>query len=198
MVRQRVSEIIKSAVEKARSAGLIPDVGEDVEVVVDLPKRPEWGDFATPVALVLAQKFKKNPREIAAAIHSQLEVGTGLLDKADIAGAGFINLTLSNEFWQSFLKQVLDEGQGFGRQPRNGKKVLVEFVSANPTGPLHVGHARNAVVGDVVASLLDAAGWDVEREFYVNDVGGQIENLGRSVWLRYGELRGFLEFPEIQ
>jgi arginyl-tRNA synthetase len=151
---------------------------------LERPKSAEHGDFATNLALVLAKPLKQNPRAIAAQIIEALPT-SDYIAKTEIAGAGFINFFLNTQSQQTVVKTILAEGSQYGRNNiGNCKKVQVEFVSANPTGPLHVGHGRGAAVGDCLARLLDANGWDVTREFYYNDAGAQIDNLTISVLAR--------------
>ncbi|HQC28809.1 MAG TPA: arginine--tRNA ligase [Methylotenera sp.] len=155
-----------------------------VDILLERPKSPEHGDFATNIALVLAKPLKLNPRAIATQLIAALP-SSDYIAKTEIAGAGFINFFLNSQSQQKVVKDILQAGQHYGRN-QNGQrqKVQVEFVSANPTGPLHVGHGRGAAVGDCLARLLDANGWDVTREFYYNDAGAQIENLTISVLAR--------------
>lgn len=165
-------------------------------VVLDRPKDPQHGDYACNIALQLARALKRSPRDIAQAIVAALAPSPHL-HKAEIAGAGFINLFLTLEFKQQLVRQILEAGAGFGRGSLGRhKKVQVEFVSANPTGPLHVGHGRGAAYGASLANVLDAAGFAVEREYYVNDAGRQMDILALSTWLRYLEHAGaVLSFP---
>lgn len=166
-------------------------IPERLKFNVDPPKNSSHGDFATNAAMVLAKAAKTNPREIAGWIAEGLNVPNALISKCEIAGPGFINLTLTDEAVVGGIPHVLRAEDKFGTQPEGSRKrVQVEFVSANPTGPLHVGHARGAFMGDAVARLLKAAGHTVEREFYVNDAGKQIETLGESIFARYRELYG--------
>ncbi len=162
---------------------IAPDTAE-FTILLERPKSAEHGDFATNLALALAKPLKKNPRTIAAQIIAALPASE-YIAKTEIAGAGFINFFLSTKSQQVVVKDILSAGAQYGRN-QNGKaqKVQVEFVSANPTGPLHVGHGRGAAVGDCLARLLDANGWDVTREFYYNDAGAQIDNLTISVLAR--------------
>ena len=155
-----------------------------VDILLERPKSPEHGDFATNLALVLAKPLKLNPRAIATQLIAALP-SSDYIAKTEIAGAGFINFFLNSQSQQKVVKDILQAGQHYGRN-QNGQrqKVQVEFVSANPTGPLHVGHGRGAAVGDCLARLLNANGWDVTREFYYNDAGAQIENLTISVLAR--------------
>ncbi|MCP4498591.1 MAG: arginine--tRNA ligase [Deltaproteobacteria bacterium] len=186
-----MKELVQNVVENTLQSLL--EKGElDVDVLprfnVELPKKKEHGDFATNVALVIGKG--KGGRKVAELLKANLIDPDGVVAKLDIAGPGFINFTLSDSIVQAQVKRTLDAGDAFGRSPSTGKKVNIEFVSANPTGPLHLGHARGAFMGDAVARLLDAAGHDVTREFYINDAGNQVEILGRSVHSRYRELFG--------
>jgi len=156
-------------------------------VLLERPKVAAHGDVATNVAMQLAKPAKRNPRELAQAIVEALLAQPGardLVESAEIAGPGFINLRVTAAARQAVIAAVAEQGEAFGRAARSGEKILVEFVSANPTGPLHVGHARQAALGDALCRLYDAIGWDVTREFYYNDAGNQIENLAISVQAR--------------
>ena len=168
----------------------------DMPIHLERPRDPTHGDFATNLAMQLAKSLKRNPREIAQQLLNELPVST-LVAKAEIAGAGFINFKLDAGAKTDVVKAVLAEKSGFGRSTVGGKqKVQVEFVSANPTGPLHVGHGRGAAYGASLSSLLSFAGWDVTREYYVNDAGRQMDILGLSTWLRYLDQHGQgLPFP---
>ncbi len=167
----------------AATKSIAPDLA-DLNIVLERPKSAEHGDFATNLALVLAKPLKQNPRVIATQIIDGLPA-SDYIAKTEIAGAGFINFFLNAQSKQAVVKEVLKAGDQYGRNNNgNGQKVQVEFVSANPTGPLHVGHGRGAAVGDCLARLLDANGWDVTREFYYNDAGAQIDNLTISVLAR--------------
>ncbi|MEN9480745.1 MAG: hypothetical protein RLZZ298_2140 [Pseudomonadota bacterium] len=162
----------------------------DTPIHLERPRDPTHGDFATNLAMQLAKALKKNPREIAQQLLNELPVSV-LVQKAEIAGAGFINFTLDAMAKTNAVRAVLVEGENYGRLTVGGwQKVQVEFVSANPTGPLHVGHGRGAAYGASLASLLTFAGWDVTREYYVNDAGRQMDILGLSTWLRYLEQNG--------
>ncbi len=167
----------------AAAKSIAPDLA-DLNIVLERPKSAEHGDFATNLAMVLAKPLKQNPRVIATQIIDALPA-SDYIAKTEIAGAGFINFFLNPQSKQAVVKEVLKAGDQYGRNNNgNGQKVQVEFVSANPTGPLHVGHGRGAAVGDCLARLLDANGWDVTREFYYNDAGAQIDNLTISVLAR--------------
>jgi arginyl-tRNA synthetase len=157
----------------------------DAEVILEPPKDSKHGDLATALALQLSKRLKQNPRELASEIVSRLDLGACAVSSAEIAGPGFINFWLAEEALSDALRRVLAEAEDYGRSSSgNGKKVNVEFVSANPTGPLHVGHGRGAAIGDAIASLLDSVGFEVTREFYVNDGGVQIDLLAESLWAR--------------
>ncbi len=167
-------------------------------VVVEPPRDTSHGDMATNAAMVLAKDAKAKPRDLAEAIAEKLRADD-LIAKVDIAGPGFINLTLKPRVWADALRTVLHEGDSYGRSAVGaGEKVNVEYVSANPTGPMHVGHCRGAVFGDALASLLSVAGYDVTREYYINDAGAQVDVLARSAFLRYREALGenIGEIPE--
>jgi len=157
-------------------------------VVVEPPRDPSHGDMATNAAMVLAKEAKAKPRDLAEQIAERLRADA-LIAKVDVAGPGFINLTLKPTAWAEALRTVLREGADYGRV-RGGSKVNVEYVSANPTGPMHVGHCRGAVFGDALASLLQFGGHDVTREYYINDAGAQVDVLARSAFLRYREALG--------
>ncbi|MGY2936175.1 arginyl-tRNA synthetase [Bradyrhizobium sp. GM6.1] len=150
-------------------------------VVVEPPRDASHGDMATNAAMVLAKEAKAKPRDLAEQIAERLRADP-LIAKVDVAGPGFINLTLEPAAWAEALRTVLREGADYGRV-RGGSKVNVEYVSANPTGPMHVGHCRGAVFGDALASLLEFAGRDVTREYYINDAGAQVDVLARSAFL---------------
>ena len=159
-------------------------------VVVEPPKDPTHGDMATNAAMVLAKEARTKPRELAEKIASRLRTDD-LIASVDVAGPGFINLTLKAPVWAETLRAVLREGSSYGQSAVGaGEKVNVEYVSANPTGPMHVGHCRGAVFGDALASLLQFAGFDVTREYYINDAGAQVDVLARSAFLRYREALG--------
>jgi arginyl-tRNA synthetase len=175
---------------------IAPDSG-DLSILLERPKSAEHGDFATNLALVLAKPLKQNPRAIATQLIAALP-SSDFIAKTEIAGAGFINFFLNAQSQQQVVKTILSAGAEYGRNANGQKqKVQVEFVSANPTGPLHVGHGRGAAVGDCLARLLDANGWEVTREFYYNDAGAQIDNLTISVLARCkGIATDDARFPE--
>ncbi len=194
-----IKERINEALNKAQSQGelafeAIPDY------VIEEPREKEHGDFATNVAMLLAKQAKKPPRAIADSIVKYLCTEGTYIQSAETAGAGFINFRLDPAYIQEILSVVEQEGERFGRiNVGQGKKIMVEFVSANPTGPMHMGNARGGALGDCLASVLDWAGYEVTREFYVNDAGNQIEKFGKSLEARYIQiLKGedAVEFPE--
>lgn len=196
-MKKKIVALLEAALAACRRQGRIPE-GEVPFIEVDLTKDPAHGDYATNIAMVLASRAKKNPRLIAETLVRAMDDGDGLLEKIEIAGPGFINFSVRGESWASLLEAVHRLGNRYGMPDiGRGRRVQVEFVSANPTGPLHIGHARGAVVGDVIARILEAAGFAVSREYYINDAGNQMHNLGKSVWFRYLELLGrSVEFPE--
>lgn len=183
--QKQLISLIQAAVAQS-----LPDAQADTaraNVLLERPKVAAHGDVATNVAMQLAKPARRNPRELAQAIVDALMAlpeAAGLVESAEIAGPGFINLRVTAAARQAVIAAVAEQGATFGRAPRNGEKILVEFVSANPTGPLHVGHARQAALGDAICRLYDANGWDVTREFYYNDAGNQINNLAISVQAR--------------
>ena len=175
------------------SAGLAARSGEPLDlsrIVVEPPRDPSHGDLASNAAMVLAKEAGMKPRDIATRIAVAL-AGDPDVEAAEVAGPGFINIRLEPSFWARFLGDVLKAGEAYGRSTMGGaEKVNVEYVSANPTGPMHVGHCRGAVVGDALAGLLAFAGYDVTREYYINDAGSQVDTLARSAFLRYREALG--------
>ena len=179
------------------TAGQLPGGLAMQNVTVEPPRDPAHGDMATNAAMVLAKPAGQKPRDIAEALAARL-IEDDRITSAEVAGPGFLNLRLAPAVWQAVVASVLAAGTGFGRATLGqGKRVNVEYVSANPTGPLHVGHTRGAVFGDALASLLDFAGFDVTREYYINDGGAQVDVLARSVYLRYLEAHGQeVAFPD--
>src|SRR6185312_11089254 len=167
-------------------------------VVVEPPRDANHGDMATNAAMVLAKEARIKPRDLADKIAEKLRADD-LIAAVEVAGPGFINLTLKPQVWADELRTVLREAASYGKSAiGHGAKVNVEYVSANPTGPMHVGHCRGAVFGDALCSLLDFAGYDVTREYYINDAGAQVDVLARSAFLRYREALGEAigEIPE--
>jgi arginyl-tRNA synthetase len=191
MVRDRVVEIFRRALAEGAAQGRWP--AADAGFSVEAPRDPKHGDFAVNAAMILAKPAGKPPRELAAAIIDGVRAAdtAGEIAGLEIAGPGFINVRLAPDVWLRALERAVAAGADYSRtEVGKGKKVIVEYVSANPTGPLHVGHGRGAVTGDGVQRLLRWAGFDVTREYYVNDYGAQVQTLARSVHLRYQELHG--------
>jgi len=185
-----IRTVVMDALGALEAEGVLPAGLEKRAVTVEPPRDAAHGDMASNAAMVLAKPAGMKPRDIAEALAAKL-VADARIESADVAGPGFLNLRLSAALWQGVVASVLNCGAGFGRSDQGqGRRVNVEYVSANPTGPLHVGHTRGAVFGDALASLLDFAGWDVTREYYINDGGGQVDVLARSVYLRYLEAHG--------
>ena len=196
MIKTRVKQTIDRCFAQGVEQGLWSRQAEG-RYTVEVPKREEQGDFSTNFAMVAAKADRCNPREIAARLVDLLAADQ-IFARVEIAGPGFINLFLTRDVWATVLAPVWTEDERFGRSEMGaGRRVLVEFVSANPTGPLSVGHGRNAVLGDAIARLLDATGHQVQREYYFNDAGRQMRVLGESTRARYLELLGLpFEFPE--
>ena len=188
---------LKVAIDEAiKQAELVPE-GQLPELKVEVPKDKSNGDFSTNAAMVLTKIARKNPRDIAAAIIENFDQAKAGVKEINIAGPGFINFTMDSKELANVIYKVLDQKENYGRSEANNKKVLVEFVSANPTGDLHIGHARNAAVGATLSNILEFAGYDVTREYYINDAGNQINNLALSIEARYFEALGQdLNMPE--
>lgn len=185
-----VREILIDILHDLSTQGILPADTDFSQITVEPPKDSRHGDMATNAAMVLSKSVETKPRELAKIISESLSQNEIVLS-VDIAGPGFINISLSEACWHSLLSSVLLNGINFGRSNIGySKKVNVEFVSANPTGPLHVGHTRGAVFGDALASLLSYSGYEVTREYYINDGGAQVDVLARSVFLRYQEAFG--------
>lgn len=192
IVTQHLQDALAKLPELADAAGDLP-----IEGTVERTRDASHGDFATNIAMRLAKPARKSPREIAAKIVEEL-INSDQIDSVEIAGPGFINFHLSAAAFHGELLSILDQGACYGRQATREKpRILLEFVSANPTGPLHVGHGRHAAFGATVGNLLEAAGYPVAREYYVNDAGRQMDILGVSVWLRWLAAQGIeIPFPE--
>lgn len=195
--QEQVREVLLSAIGRCVAAGTLPP--EPIPAFsVEIPADPKNGDFATNAAMVSARAFRMAPRKIAEAIEAELVLAGTYFEHAEIAGPGFINFFLGKEWYCAVLRAIDENGENYGRTNfGSGKKVLVEFVSANPTGPMHIGNARGGAIGDSLASALDWAGYEVKREFYVNDAGNQINKFGMSLSLRYLQLyKEGIEMPE--
>ena len=200
IVKQTENElknIIVEAIKKAIADGALPEA-EIPQFNIEKPANKDNGDYSTNVAMAGARAFKKAPRMIAEAIESCIDLDGTVFEKVEIAGPGFMNFFLSQQFYSDVLKDIFACGKDYGKSDYGqGKRILVEFVSANPTGPMHIGNARGGAIGDCLASVLDWAGYDVSREFYVNDAGNQIEKFATSLEVRY--LQHFdssVELPE--
>lgn len=192
-----LKNIIEQAVKKAVSNGALPEA-EMPQFNIEKPANKDNGDYSTNVAMAGARAFKKAPRMIAEAIASCIDLDGTAFDRVEIAGPGFMNFFLSQQFYSNVLKDVFSCGKDYGKSDYGqGKRVLVEFVSANPTGPMHIGNARGGAIGDCLASVLDWAGFSVNREFYVNDAGNQIEKFATSLEVRYLQhYDSSIELPE--
>jgi arginyl-tRNA synthetase len=193
---------MKLALKKMIESGLSAlqeelQIKELPPVFLEIPKRANQGDYSTPIAMVLGAMTNQSPRKIAEKLF-KLIPSDPMIDKIEVAGAGYLNFTLKEIFWHEVLREILQKKSSYGRSEiGKGITVQVEFVSANPTGPLHVGHGRGAVVGDTLANLFEMTGHQVQREYYINDVGRQVYLLGQSTFARFRELKGEkAEFPE--
>jgi arginyl-tRNA synthetase len=169
---------------------IYPNIIRSDDVKIEFPNNPEYGDLSSNISMILAKKTNANPKEIAEKISDAISKNE-YVDEVTIAGAGFLNMKVKKSFWYLFLKQLIRSGYDYPKiNIGNEEKVNIEFVSANPTGPLHLGHAKGAVFGDVIANLLSKCGYDVTKEFYINDAGNQINNLTKSLKIRYKQLLG--------
>lgn len=196
-MKQKLKKLIREAAMAAYNAGEFPSK-EFPDVIVEVPKVKSHGDFSTNMAMTMAKQQKMAPRKIAEILLARINDNGGLVAKSEIAGPGFINFFLKTEAWIPILHAVHQKDDRYGESDvGKGRRIQVEFVSSNPTGPLHVGHGRGAAVGDSTANILAFCGWDVQKEYYINDSGRQIQTLGRSVFLRMKEISGeTVEFPE--
>lgn len=196
-MKNRLKKILLDAAEAAHKEGKLPssDFGN---IELDEPKADSHGDFSTNMAMQMAKSQKMPPRKIAEAILKYMANGDDIMEKSQIAGPGFINFFLNSSAWLPALHSIHEKGEQYGAcNIGNNEKIQIEFVSSNPTGPLHVGHGRGAAVGDSVAGILSFCGYDVQREYYINDSGRQINTLGRSVFLRGMALLGkAMDFPD--
>ena len=195
IIRNRLREMIAEAIQPLLGS---QDSKAEINVELDIPKVPAHGDYATNAAMGLTRTLKRSPRDIASQIVANINDSDKIIQKIEIAGPGFINFFIRPEAWYAVIREILDNPDAYGRQDiGKGKRVQVEFVSANPTGPLHIGHGRGAAIGDVLANILHACGCNVEREYYINDAGNQMETLGRSLYYRYQqEYDPSVEFPD--
>lgn len=197
LTRESIKDIIINAAKKAIANGFLPEA-ELPNFNVEVPADRAHGDFAVNAALVWAKAFRSNPRKIAETLAENFDFEGTYIEKCEIAGPGFINLFLADSYYAAIVNDVLKSGDDYGKSDiGQGKKVMVEFVSANPTGPMHIGNARGGALGDCLAAVLDKAGYDVTREFYVNDAGNQIAKFGASLEARYLQIfDSSVEFPE--
>lgn len=196
-VENKLYEAIENAVKSAIENGDLPQA-DTPKFIIEKPADKKNGDFSSNIAMAGARTFHGAPRMIAEAIVKNFSLDGGYIDRCEIAGPGFINFYLSDKYYSDVLKDIVASGDSYGRSDYGeGKRILVEFVSANPTGPMHIGNARGGAIGDCLASVLDAAGYDVQREFYVNDAGNQIEKFATSLEVRYLQECGKdIELPE--
>ena len=195
--QDKLNEIIIAAVKSATAKGELPE-SDMPSFIIEKPSDKKNGDFSTNIAMAGARCYHKAPKMIAESIVNSLDLDGTLIDRAEIAGPGFINFYLSDDYYSRIVLDAVEQGENYGRSDYGkGKKMLVEFVSANPTGPMHIGNARGGAIGDCLASVLDAAGYYVQREFYINDAGNQIEKFATSLEVRYLQLCGKeIEMPE--
>jgi len=195
---EKIQQEVKNALHNAVLKAKLVEEAEIPEILLETPRSKENGDYATNLAMQITKLAKKPPRSVAEAIVGHIDKASASIEKIEIAGPGFINITLNKDYLQEIVKTVLDNGADYGRSTAGAcEKIQVEFVSANPTGDLHLGHARGASVGDSLSNVLDMAGYDVEREYYINDAGNQIDNLAKSVEARYFQALGEeCELPE--
>ena len=196
-LKETLRAALAAAFAKAAAAQGWPDVAMP-EVTWEYPPEHSFGDLSTTVSFALAKLVRRKPRDIALAIQQAFTADPALVEKVEIAGGGYLNFFVAKPWWQAVIRQVQSAGAAYGRaEVGQGQRVQVEFVSANPTGPLHVGHGRGAALGDAVASLLRQVGYHVEREYYINDAGSQVRLLGESIWARIQEAMGKSHvFPE--
>lgn len=195
--KKQIENIINAAAKRAVSEGLLPEV-ELGAFKIESTKSREHGDYAVNAAMVWSKAFGSAPRKIAEVLESKFDFSDSYIDRSEIAGPGFINFFLSDKYYANIVADVLSKEKDYGRSNfGEGKKVLVEFVSANPTGPMHIGNARGGALGDCLAAVLDATGHSVEREFYINDAGNQINKFGLSLDMRYLQMyKDGIEMPE--
>jgi len=194
----QMEEKLKGTIKQAIIVAELAKEEELPEIILETPRDKEHGDFATNIAMQLARIARKAPRQIAEEIVANINKEEASIDNIDIAGPGFINFYMKSDYLGDLVEQIIEAGEDYGKTTYGkGKKVQVEFVSVNPTGRLHLGHARNAAFGDVLSNVLSAAGYEVEREYYINDAGSQIDNLGLSLEARYFQAFGKdKELPE--
>lgn len=197
LAKQQIQDVVQNAIKNCIDKGVF-ELDSIPGIMIEKPKEKSHGDFATNIAMELTRKLKKNPREIANGIVSAIDLSNTFIEKVEVAGPGFINFFFRKDWLYKVVDVILTEGDDYGKvNIGNGKKVMVEFVSANPTGPMHMGNARGGALGDCLANLLKWAGYNVTKEFYVNDAGNQIEKFGQSLEIRYRQLKGEnIDLPE--
>ena len=196
-MKKTLTELVNDSIRRCMDKGLL-NSREIPPLVLESPREKDHGDYATNIAMVMTAREGKPSQEVARIILSQFEDEGGVIEKAEIAGPGFINFYLKDKVWYSVLKEIGRKRKNFGRgKIGEGRRVQIEFISANPTGPLHVGHGRGAAIGDVLANIFEACNYRVFKEYYINDVGSQMNILGQSVFLRYLHALGKeVEFPD--
>jgi arginyl-tRNA synthetase len=196
-MKKTLTELIYDSIRRCMDKELL-NSREIPPLVLESPREKDYGDYATNIAMVMTAREGKPPQEVARIILSQFEDEDGVIEKAEIAGPGFINFYLKDKVWYSVLKEIGRKKKNFGRgKIGEGRRVQIEFISANPTGPLHVGHGRGAAIGDVLANIFEACNYRIFKEYYINDVGSQMNILGESVFLRYLHALGKeVEFPD--
>ena len=194
---EQLHSLIIDALGRAVAEGELPE--EAIPAFnIEIPANRDNGDYSTNLAFVCAKAFRCAPRKIADAVAKHIDLNGTYFSDCSVAGAGFINFTLAGEFYADVLLDIKNSGENYGRSDYGkGKRVNVEFVSANPTGPMHIGNARGGALGDCLAAVLSAAGYEVEREFYINDAGNQIEKFGMSLDIRYQQLHLGENAPEL-
>jgi len=196
-LKRTLDAILADAVTRASAEQGWPPVAAP-EIAWEYPPEPAFGDLSTTLSFLLAKQVRRSPREVATAICRAVNADPAVVEKVDVAGPGYLNVFVANGWWHEVTRKILADGAAYGRATTgHGQPVQVEFVSANPTGPLHVGHGRGAVLGDAIANLLREIGYGVQREYYINDAGSQMRLLGESVWARHLEACGrSAQFPE--
>lgn len=187
---------IKKYIRELINTALTSITDTEVDFVIEEPKNPDFGDFSTNIAMVLAKELKKQPKAIADELIQNIQIDKNIIEEISIAGQGFINFKFSKNIYPELLENVLEDKENYGRnQSGTGKKVNVEYVSVNPTGLLHLGHGRNACIGDTISNLFEWNGYNVTREYYFNNAGNQMKNLALSIYARYRQLVGNEDYP---
>ncbi|HRT67590.1 MAG TPA: arginine--tRNA ligase, partial [Bacteroidota bacterium] len=188
MFKNYIREIIKDSLSKI---GI-----EQKEIIIEYPKNSQFGDISTNIAMQLAGELKRSPRQIAQQIIENFDYNPDYIEQINIAGAGFINFKLNKNYYHFIFQKISEQGENYGfTNLGNSRKAQIEYVSANPTGLLHLGHGRNAVIGDTIANIYEWLGFKVDREYYFNNAGNQMRNLARSIYARYRQLLGEVDYP---